>query len=404
MMSGWSIVLTALFVGQPADAPRFEVRNTAGVVENGPIHGIDDGFAVQIADKSIPGDKLVSLHRVGVVIPSAPLTPSVLLTSGDHLRLDPEGVLRLEEETLRFDLPKSIAPPKAGPISIRATAVSMLWFAPPEQADRPEELQHRVEHGLRKLDVVGLREGDRIEGSLLSLSASGGQIKAGTRRMDVPLKQLSYVAFNTQWQSKPRLKRPYGHVTLEDGARLTLASMQWKGNDALVTGKTLWGAEVQFPIRRLVALHIKQGAATYLSDLEASVQSDGFVGVAWPLGRNALPRGGPLLLKGETVDFGLAAHARTSATYKLDGSFRTFEAWLGMPAGSDPRARVRFRVLKDGKPAAGIPDREWTANDPPAWVRIDVAGSRELTLIADFGSFGDIAARAIWGYARLLRD
>lgn len=405
MMAGWSLFVAALLVGQPAEPPRFEVRSTANVVPNAPIRGIEDGFAIQLeSDKSIPGDKLVSLHRVGAVIPPAPLTPSVLLTSGDHLRLDPEGVFQLEEETLRFDLPKSIAPPKSAPISIRATAVSMLWFAPPEQADRPEELQHRVEHGHRKLDVVGLREGDRMEGSLISLSASGAQVKAGARRMDVPLKQVSYVAFNTQWQSKPRLKRPYAYVTLDDGTRLTLATMQWQGNDASVTGKTLWGAEVQFPIRRLVALHVKQGAATYLSDLEPNVVSEGFVGTAWPLGRNALPRGGPLVLKGETIDFGLGAHARTSATYKLDGTFRTFEAWVGMPAGSDPRARVRFRVLRDGKPAPAAPDREWSVNDSPAWVRIDVAGSRELTLIADYGSFGDVEARAVWGYARLLRD
>jgi hypothetical protein len=405
-MSGWTLLLTAsLLTGQAAEPPRFEVRGTFGVVAGSAIEGIDDGFTVRLrGGKSVGEKELVSLHRLGIATPAVPLGRSVTLTSGDHLKLDADGTLQLEEETLRFDLPKSLATPKSLPVNIRATAVSMLWFAAPEQEDRPRELQHRVEHGLRKQDLVGLREGDRVEGSLVSLSSTTASIKAGTRRLEVPAKQVAFVAFNTQWQSKPRLKRPYALVVLEDGSRLTLATMHWKGDSDPVTGKTLWGAEVQFSISRLIALFVKQGAATYVSDLEPSTQSEGYVGFSWPLGRNAMPRGGPLVLKDETIDFGLGAHARTTATYKLDRSYRTFEALVGMPAGIDPRARVRFRVLKDGKAVDGVPDRDWSPTDGPMWIRSDLRGARELTLVTDFGGFGDVEARGIWGFARLLSE
>ncbi|MFO0866226.1 MAG: NPCBM/NEW2 domain-containing protein [Gemmataceae bacterium] len=402
-MPGWSILVAALIVGQPAEVPRFDVRAVSGAVGNQPVASIGEGFAVRIQGGKTLGEKeLVSLQSTGAATPAAPLVRSVVLTSGDQVKLDADGMLQFEEETLRFELPKSLA--KAAPISIRATAVSVLWFAPPDQADRPAELRHRVEHSNRKQDLVGLREGDRVEGSLVSLSATTATVKAGTRRIEAPVKQMAYVAFNTQWQSKPKLKRPYAYVVLDDGTRLTLGNLQWKGGNVPVTGRTLWGAEVQFPITRLVSLLMKQGAATYLADLEPTTQSEGYVGITWPLGRNAMPQGGPLVLKGDTIDFGLGAHARTSATYKLDGGYQTFEALVGMPAGGDPRARIRFRVFRDGKPADGVPDREWSPSDAPMWIRIDVHGVRELTLVADFGSFGDVEARGIWGHARLLRE
>jgi len=406
MPASLSAFLLAMCVGQGVES-RFDIRTGDGVVTTAAIANIREGFAVTTEGpkgRVVAGKELVSLHRTGAVTPAMPLRPSVLLTSGDHIPLDSDAAVRIEEETLRFELPKSIAPPNAKAISLRATAVSMLWFGAPEQSERPAELQHRVEHAPRKQDVVGLREGDRMEGTLLALNLNGAQVKAGTRRMEVPLKQVAYVAFNTPWQIRPGLKRPYAYVILDDGARLTLSAMDWQGGENPIVGKTLWGAEVQFPLARLVALYLRNGNATYLADLEPTVRSEGYVGSSWPLGRNTMPHGGPLVLKGESIDLGLGMHARTSAAYKLDGKARAFEALVGMPAGSDPRARVRFRILLDGKPSEGTPDKEWSVGDAPAWLRIDLRGVRELTLLADFGSFGDVEARAVWGFARLLRD
>ena len=59
--------------------------------------------------------------------------------------------------------------------------------------------------------------------------------------------------------------------------------------------------------------------------------------------------------------------------------------------------------MVDGKEQIPGPEKELTGKDAPLPVRIDVSKARELTLVVDFGSYGDVQAHVNWGDARLIR-
>jgi hypothetical protein len=61
-------------------------------------------------------------------------------------------------------------------------------------------------------------------------------------------------------------------------------------------------------------------------------------------------------------------------------------------------------VLVDGqlqKPAAG---KEITAQSPPLSLHIDVRKAKELTLLVEFGGYGDVQAHVNWADARLIKE
>jgi hypothetical protein len=96
-------------------------------------------------------------------------------------------------------------------------------------------------------------------------------------------------------------------------------------------------------------------------------------------------------------------HARSSVTYLLDGAYHWFETLAGLDEGTRGKGRARLRVLVDGKEQNVGGNKELTASDPPLRLRISVQGAQILTLIADFGSRGDVQAHVDWADARLLR-
>jgi hypothetical protein len=83
--------------------------------------------------------------------------------------------------------------------------------------------------------------------------------------------------------------------------------------------------------------------------------------------------------------------------------YRRFEALVGFDEPRSRRGRARLAVELDGKKVELNEGKELTSHDPPLQVRLDVAGVREMTLVMDVGSFGDVQAHVNWANARLVK-
>ena len=60
-------------------------------------------------------------------------------------------------------------------------------------------------------------------------------------------------------------------------------------------------------------------------------------------------------------------------------------------------------VLLDGRPQKLAWDGDLTWEKGPRHIRLAVSGSKELTLVSDFGSFGDVQGCVDWADARLIK-
>ncbi len=119
--------------------------------------------------------------------------------------------------------------------------------------------------------------------------------------------------------------------------------------------------------------------------------------------KDAAVSGRPLRLAGNTFDKGLGMHPRSRVTYTLAGGFRWFEAVVGLDDGRGPNGRVRLHVLVDGQEQDLGWNKELTGQDAPLTLRLNVHKAREITLVVDFGGYGDVQAHVNWAEARLLR-
>ena len=188
-----------------------------------------------------------------------------------------------------------------------------------------------------------------------------------------------------------------------DGTRLSLTKATCT-DGATLTGTTSFGVAVSVPLERVAGLDLFGGKAVYLSDLTPARQEmDPFLDVRWPLVPDGSATGQALRLADGVHDKGLGTHPRSRITYRLDGAYRRFEALVGLDPGSGRDGGARVQVLADGKPLdLGLP-RELTARAAPLAIAAAVTGVKELTLVVDFGSRGDVQADVNWADARLVK-
>ncbi|MBI3969702.1 MAG: DUF4038 domain-containing protein [Chloroflexi bacterium] len=122
------------------------------------------------------------------------------------------------------------------------------------------------------------------------------------------------------------------------------------------------------------------------------------------LGRDTLPRGGPLMLDRVVFARGLALPAGTTASFALEGRWETFAAVVGVAEGGDRDAALELRVEGDGCPlwVAGL----CRPGERRRRIELDVRGVRELTLATVDPAAAARAERgliALWADAKVCR-
>jgi hypothetical protein len=219
----------------------------------------------------------------------------------------------------------------------------------------------------------------------------------------LPFERVAQIAFNPEFQSRPRFKNAYADAILAGGSRLSLVKLSTVGPDGKFAATTLLGQRCTFGANDLIALRIRQGKAIYLDELKPkSYESTPFLDVSWPLttGRSLL--GGALTVGDDTYPLGLGMHSRGKATYALNPADQWFEAIVAVDAAAGAGAAVRIDLELDGRAVPGAA-RTLTSHDAPATLRIELKNAKLLTLVTDFGPRGDIQGHAVWADARLIR-
>jgi hypothetical protein len=402
------LLLTALSasVGAqgPTSAPTFELRTAAGKTVKGPLRKLTDDWSVQVGTpraKSVGGAAVISLRRVNTPPPGYPRGPQVVLGNGSRL---PGIVDKIADDRLHLRPNLPVQAVKDRVLKLPLSAVAVVWLAAPDRVSRPDLFLRRLARGRRARDVLLLRNGDRIEGTLLGLDPTTFRLETeGKKTTTVPRAKVVALAFNTELLSRARPKGIYAQLVLANGARLILAAARLAGGSTL-QGKLAPGGWVDVPLTQVAALDFRQGCAVYLSDLKpAGYKHTPFFGVRWPYVTDGSVAGRDLRLGGGTYDKGLGMHSKSRLTYDLRKGYRRFEALVGLDADTGRKGRVRVRVLLDGKPADIGLKKELTAKDRPLRIRLDVTGKRTLTLEVDFGSYGDVQSHVNWADAFLVK-
>ncbi|MBI3819984.1 MAG: NPCBM/NEW2 domain-containing protein [Planctomycetes bacterium] len=165
------------------------------------------------------------------------------------------------------------------------------------------------------------------------------------------------------------------------------------------------------PARAVSGIRFRNSQFADLADLDPvevneSAWFGGAASVRYPWKRNRNVTGGPLRVGGVLYDSGIGAHSRCLLTYDLGGKYESFRAFAGLDDETIQLARkgsVIFRVHVDGRkeyesPIVRSGDRALEITN------INLHDRKKLTLEVDFADGFDIADRADWCDAILLRS
>src|SRR5713226_10534808 len=124
----------------------------------------------------------------------------------------------------------------------------------------------------------------------------------------------------------------------------------------------------------------------------------------WPYVKDGSAAETDIRLGGRLFDKGLGVHTSSRLTYVLDNDTGWFEALVGMDDLVGKEGSARIQVLLDGKPE----DLGWDGilDGPagPRFIRVPIKGSKELTLVTEFGDFGDVQGCVDWAEDRLITN
>ena len=391
-----------LFFGIAFNGPIFVLSLANGSTVAGPVEQIGDNWSVRLGGVkpvSATGLQAISMHRENTSLPAWPRNEQVILANGDRL---PGTVRELSGDRLlvRTDLGKE------ADLTIPLSAVSVIWVAAPEGVDNVDKWRRRLAAAKRSRDAVYLRNGDVVEGTLNAINGQSRdvQIESAKKDVTVPFSKIAVIALNSELIRPLQAKGVHARLVLDTGCRLTLDSAQ--ADHGGLTGKTVFGGDIAIPLDRIRAIDWLGGCVVYLSDLKPrAYQFRSFLaGASWPYLTDASVMESDLRLGGQLYDKGLGVHTSSRLTYTLGPDDRTFEALVGLDDAVGKEGSAHVQVLVDGKPQKLAWDGNLTGQSGPRLIRVSVTGAKELTLVADFGDFGDVQGCVDWANARLIKN
>lgn len=409
MQSEWKRSILVVLLAGPALAqgpPRFTVESVDGGHKAVEIVALSEAGALTFTEtgRRQTLERWFALRRDKTALPPFLERDFALLTNGDRLPLEPAVPAVLEKNRLLVRLAKALPGGLDQPVSLYPPHVALLFWSLPDGVDDAERFLTELQRESRKRDVVHLKNGDRIEGSIAGLDKAGCISANGERKTRIAWADLAGIAFNTERQARLKTKNRYYRAVLACGARLNFLELRADEKTGRWIGKTQFGPQLEMPASAILAIDERQGQTVDLSDLTPTrYEQRPYLGVSWPLSRDADAAGRPLRLAGSTYEKGLATHASCSVSYKLDGKFQRFDCLVGIDADHSPRGRARLALQLDAKRLELNDGKELTARDAPLPTSIDLRGVQQLTLIIEGGSFGDVQAEVIWANARLVK-
>ncbi|MBI5760700.1 MAG: NPCBM/NEW2 domain-containing protein [Planctomycetales bacterium] len=344
-------------------------------------------------------DNVINLHWPGRRVADRADSPVVLLANGDELSA--QAILVGETDLVV----KWSRWPDLAPVKLPLDWVRGFVLVPA----REELLRLRLLNRLRsrpageRQDVVLLTNGDSLTGQVKSLDGKGLALEAATgNELRVELSAIRGVSFNPELLAKPDATGERIVMSLVDGSRLTATRVELE-QSGMFRVRLAAGPEFDLPQAAVQSLRFLGGKVVYLSELEPTrFEFTPWLELRWPWQRDLNVLGGPLKLRGEPFAKGIGVHSKSELTYRLDGQYRRFQATAGIDDAANGAGCVTFHVLVDGR---RVFDSEPLGGSSPALPvgQIDVTQAETLTLVVDFGEFGDVLDYADWCDALLVK-
>jgi hypothetical protein len=275
-------------------------------------------------------------------------------------------------------------------------------FALPSAVAERNRLLDRLTRPTHKADVVLLTNGDVLSGEFQSGDGSNLVLKTAAGASTIARENVVALAMNPELTLVRPLQGEAARVWLVDGSRFQAKNVRLT-TDAALSCDTAFGVTLTMPLSAVSSIEVVGGRSIPLSTLEPSEdKSRPYLSLNWPYRKDSSVVGGPLRIRGVEYATGLGVHSHSELSWKLNGEYQTFLATVGVDDSAEGRGSVLFRVMLDGKPAWSSPLLTGK-NDPVTVEPIDVSSARVLTLIVEFGTFGDVLDHADWGDARLVK-
>jgi hypothetical protein len=400
-----TLLAFALAADPAAVFPLFVAHGTDPTAKAGTLARLAPDFAVTLVqpDGSIPAGELLALRRAELPQPGLPATAHVRLANGD--------VIRVKDVTADGDsgitVSARLGSGKPQTFGIPLSALSVVWFTDPPADTPPDPAVYSWFDATKKQDALLLKNGDVVRGSVDKLTGDDTGVirfkQAGEKSpTSYPRSAVAALAFDPSLGRVRKPKGAYARVTTSDGSRVTASAVSADGK--LLEATSLTGAKFALPLADVLAVDVLGGKATYLSDLKPkAVKEEGFGSVAWPWAADRSVKGNPLRLRtplGEEVfGKGLGVHPKTTLTYDLGGKYRRFEATVGLDAATGQRGAADVTILVDGKPTK-LDGLTFAGGVKP--LSVDVSKAKELVLVVDFGTGGDVQDDVNLADARLV--
>lgn len=256
---------------------------------------------------------------------------------------------------------------------------------------------------------------DYVPGVLVGVNTgedAGVGFEYAGNTLNVPFNRAAgfVLARKTQELPDPRLQ-----LTTINGAQWALESAKLRDGELEIV--SVAGVSHRIPISQVTRIEFPQLDAVFLSDLEpASISFTPFIGTTElksALAEFNKPQidqsfdGRELTLANvasvsgsKTFRRGLAIRSRTEIVYRLAGEYRRFQSTAGVDPSAVALVNVELSVLGDGQT---LWKSKLTKKSAPVQIDVDVANTKRLMLLVDYGENMDMGDRVHLGDARLTK-
>ena len=388
-----------------ADAPpeTVDVRAAAGPVRSGRLLALDANRVVldagMVGELTLPTRDVLSIRFPSIPQRSGALPAWCLFPNGDRAALE---VLRMEDESF---VCRWRSFPGWEPLRVPLESVSGLIVHPPASRAALRFLVQELSRGPFASDVLILSNRDRLSGELRSASPEHYELSTLVGPVQAAAPQVLAIALDSSLVSLPAAAAGAVLAMLTDGSWLSVVELRLEDSSAL-SAKTLFGAAVTFPRSAVAVLLFCGPRVTFVSTLPpASSETRPYLSAAVPtrLMRNRNVRGGFLALRGRELPRGVGVASASRTTYALGREYESFQATIGIDDEAEGGGSAVFAVDLDARRVFTSP--LVTGRSQPIEVGpLDVRQADELTLVVEYGEYGDIRDYADWGNAVLVRS
>jgi hypothetical protein len=337
---------------------------------------------------TIPTSDLITV-RFPRHVRRQPPTKFVVLVNGDRVAAD---AVRVHDEQLTATW---VQAPLRKELQVPLEQVAATIFAAPPGRREALSLLAEVGRVREGHDTVRLMSGDQLTGEFTGLAGGLVEFAAAVGPLKLDRSRVRWLALDPDLAAAVSLPDQYWTVFLTDGSRLTVRSCVPQA-DFTVLLTPLVGGPVTVPWYEIQRLQHRTQQWESLADREPLEERyQPYLEGQSLRQQNRSAAGSPMQLRGEEFATGLGVRSQTTVTYAIDSKDQWFQTTVGLDDAAGDHGSVRFRIALDGR-EVWTSDLVTSRRERLETPRIEVRGSRRLSLIVDYGERGDIGDLADW--------